>query len=63
MSTRTHDETNQTPDTPDTLDPDCVALPLDDGQIILYDPSNHQAWIQSDTAVEFEFERDPPGED
>ncbi|MFC6835493.1 DUF7331 family protein [Halomarina ordinaria] len=49
MSTRTHDETNPVPD---TTDPNCVALPLDDGQVILYDPSNHRAWIQSDTAVE-----------
>ncbi|MFC7154515.1 hypothetical protein ACFQPA_03480 [Halomarina halobia] len=60
MSTRTHDETNQPSDTPDTLELDCVALPLDDGQVILYDPSNHHAWIQSDTAVE--LEGDPPSD-
>lgn len=28
-----------------------AAVTVDDGQLIIYDKTNHSAWIQSDTAV------------
>lgn len=50
MSTRTYDES----ETESTTEPDCVALELEDGQVILYDPAANGAWIQSDVAYPIE---------
>lgn len=30
---------------------DCVALPLADGGVVIYDPGNPASWIQSDEPV------------
>jgi len=35
-----------------TEGPQYVSLTLEDGDIVIYDPDNHRAWIQSDLAVE-----------
>lgn len=32
--------------------PQYVSLDLEDEEIVIYDPNNHRAWIQSDLAVE-----------
>lgn len=48
MSTRTYDEPA------DDRGPnahDCILLDLEDGQVILYDPAETGAWIQSDVHV------------
>ncbi|MWG35770.1 DUF7331 family protein [Halomarina oriensis] len=50
MSTRTYDESR----TESTTEPDCVALELEDGQVIIYDPEANGAWIQSDVAYPIE---------
>ncbi|UPM42159.1 DUF7331 family protein [Halocatena salina] len=47
MSTRTYDGTNG-----DDTEQDCIVLELEDGEVVIYDPNNHRAWIQSDVAVE-----------
>jgi hypothetical protein len=46
MSTRTYDDSRSD----GTADSDCVALELEDGQVIIYDPDASGAWIQSDVA-------------
>lgn len=48
MSTRTYDGPDREPETDEA---DCVALPLENGEMILYDPDNADAWIQSDSFV------------
>ncbi|WP_254535289.1 DUF7331 family protein [Halomarina litorea] len=48
MSTRTYDEAAGGHGTDAH---DCVALDLEDGQVILYDPAETGAWIQSDVHV------------
>lgn len=50
MSTRTYDES----EAESTTEPDCVALELEDGQVIIYDPNGDGAWIQSDVAYPIE---------
>jgi hypothetical protein len=50
MSTRTYDES----EAESTTEPDCVALELEDGQVIIYDPDGDGAWIQSDVAYPIE---------
>lgn len=54
MSTRTYDESQ----TESTEERDCVALELEDGQVIIYDPNANGAWIQSDVA--YPIEREDP---
>jgi hypothetical protein len=49
MSTRTYDEPDREPETDEA---GCVALPLENGEMILYDPDNSDAWVQSDSFVE-----------
>lgn len=49
MSTRAYDEPDREPETDEA---DCVALPLENGEMILYDPDNSDAWVQSDSFVE-----------
>ncbi|MFD1514973.1 DUF7331 family protein [Halomarina rubra] len=54
MSTRTYDESQ----TEQPTETDCVALELEDGQVIIYDPDANGAWIQSDVA--YPIAREPP---
>jgi len=51
MSTRTYDEPDREPKTDGS---DCLALPLENGEMILYDPDNADAWVQSDSFVEID---------
>lgn len=36
---------------------DCAALELATGAVVVYDPENHRAWLQSDTALKPEDRR------
>lgn len=47
MSTRSYDSTNG-----DGPERECIVLELEEGEVVIYDPSNHRAWVQSDVAVE-----------
>lgn len=47
MSTRTYDST----DGEDT-EWECIVLELEDGDVVMYDPSNHCAWVQSDASMD-----------
>jgi hypothetical protein len=58
MSTRTSDETTNTPGD-DEQDHDCVALDLEDGQVILYDPAETGAWLQSDVYATIQRSEEP----
>ena len=57
--TNTHDDTDPRLDEDETDDahdrpeaPQYVSLDLEDGDVVIYDPDNHRAWIQSDGAVD-----------
>jgi len=58
MSTRTPDETTKAPED-DEQDHDCVALDLEDGQVILYDPAETGAWLQSDVYATIQRSEEP----
>ncbi len=57
--TSTHDDTDPRLDdnSPERKNehadaPQYVSLVLEGGDVVIYDPDNHRAWIQSDFAVE-----------
>lgn len=47
MSPSEHDADTTT----DSQPADCVALELASGAVVIYNPENHRAWIQSDVTV------------
>lgn len=59
--TNTHDDTDPRLDDDDRTAteseaesdaPRYASLDLEDGDVVIYDPDNHRAWIQSDVTVE-----------
>lgn len=53
MSPSEHDADTIT----DSQPVDCATLELASGEVIIYNPENHQAWIQSDAAVTLQARR------
>lgn len=47
MSTRTYDSTDD-----DDTEQECIVLELEDGDVVMYNPSNHCAWVQSDVSID-----------
>ena len=47
MSTRTYDSTDETDD-----EEKCIVLELEEGDVVMYDPDNHHAWMQSDAVID-----------
>lgn len=47
MSTRTYDSTDETDD-----EKKCIVLELEEGDVVMYDPDNHNAWMQSDAVMD-----------
>lgn len=47
MSTRTYDSTDERSD-----EYACIVLELENGDVVIYDPDNHQAWVQSDATID-----------
>ncbi|WP_330630879.1 DUF7331 family protein [Halocatena halophila] len=47
MSTRSFDSPND-----GGPDSECIVLELEEGDVVIYDPANHRAWVQSDASVE-----------
>lgn len=47
MSTRTYDSTDETDD-----ERKCIVLELEEGDVVMYDPDNHHAWMQSDAVID-----------
>jgi hypothetical protein len=47
MSTRTYDSTDETDD-----EAKCIVLELEEGDVVMYDPDNHHAWMQSDAVID-----------
>ena len=48
MSTRTNEETDETSDDPR----DGIAVRVTDGEVVLYDEENPEAWIRSDLVID-----------
>lgn len=42
------------PDAADEAHTEYAAIDLDDGGVVIYDSSDHGAWIQSDVAVDLD---------
>jgi hypothetical protein len=47
MSTRTYDSTDDNDD-----EEKCIVLELEEGDVVMYNPDNHRAWMQSDSVVD-----------
>lgn len=51
MNPSEHDPDRDDPEHPDDARSAYVGFEFDDGGVVIYDPANHRAWIQSDVAL------------